>query len=92
MPCSDGAPAEWVTAREASDREAAEILCAMVSGASADYTQVPLPLLTWYYRHREIDLVKNADARDGGTTKEKNVIYADLLLIKAALANHPEAS
>lgn len=87
MPCSDGAPPEWVGKMDESNREAARLLCFMCQhGEPADW---PPQVLAWYLGHRRIDLARLEDARTFSTPQtreEAATIRREIVRIEEHLA------
>jgi hypothetical protein len=79
-------PPSWVQADQRDCREAVQILCAMVGGMSS-YQTVPMPLLVWFCRHRQVDLARAMEPADGSPPNipEINAIKQDLATIEFVL-------
>lgn len=69
--------------------EASQILRAMVSNAPS-YVMVPMPMLSWYLRRRQLDLIIAEE--NAAAPEEEAAIVDDIVMLEQALATQENAA
>lgn len=86
MPCYEPEP-EWTKDVAKDGKEAAQLLCAMVKSAPS-YLMVPRPILEWYLRHLQVDLMVAQDPRmESLSSLGRENILRDIDAVAKALAS-----